>query len=101
MLKIEIANAIDENNTEVIANYKKELIALWNSIISIQPKTTEERKMLGLFLIDQLTVESSEHEIQMIRKKIVELFWEKSIDPEKSSENSVVQLREVISGKQQ
>ena len=101
MLKIEIANAIDENNTEVIANYKKELIALWNSIISIQPKTTEERKMLGLFLIDQLTVETSENEIKMIRKKLVELFWEKAVEAEKSNEGMVVQLREVVSGKQQ
>jgi len=96
MLKIELARAIDENNQDAVAHIKKELIGLWKSIISIEPKTLDERQMLGLFLLDQLSETTPDYEIKMIRKKIIELFWEKPAKPKDKVE--VVQLRKVVSG---
>ena len=93
MLKIDITRATDENNIDAVTKLRQELMSLWNSIISIQPETLEGRKMLGLFLLDQLSEKTPEYEVKLIRKKIIELFWETPNELSQKVSDEVVQLR--------
>lgn len=94
MIKLEIANAADKQEMDVVAKLRQELMSLWNAIISIQPDTLEERKILGLFLLDQLTDKTPEYEVKLIRKKIIELFWQAPCEQSQSDTSELTLFKE-------
>ena len=91
MLKTEINNALKDGDVILANQLKQKQSSLFTKILSVKADTLENRKMLGLFLMDQLKEETPEKEVRAIRKRIIELFWEAPVklNPEFNQNSSV------------